>query len=62
MVVAYGGASAYPLPDVNEAISLAVYTLAALGLLAMGLTDEPFKAGLGLLTYVSNLWQLKQTS
>jgi hypothetical protein len=53
MVVAYGGASAFPLPDVNEAISLAVYTMAALGLLAMGLTDEPFKAGLGLLTYVS---------
>jgi hypothetical protein len=53
MVVAYGGASAFPLPDVNEAIGLAAYTMAALGLLAMGLTDEPFKAGLGLLTYVS---------
>ena len=53
MVVAYGGASAFPLPDVNQAISLAAYTMAALGLLAMGLTDEPFKAGLGLLTYVS---------
>lgn len=53
MVAAYSGASTYRLPDVNEAISLAVYTLAALGLLAMGLTDEPLKAGLGLLTFVS---------
>jgi hypothetical protein len=53
MVAAYSGASAYPLPDVSEAISLATYTLAALGLLAMGLTDEPLKAGLGLLTFIS---------
>jgi hypothetical protein len=53
MVVAYGGASSYPLPDVGEPISLAVYMLAALGILAMGLTDEPLKAGLGLLTFVS---------
>ena len=53
MVAAYRGASAFPLPDVNQAISLGAYTLAALGLLAMGLTDEPLKAGLGLLTFVS---------
>jgi hypothetical protein len=53
MVAAYGGASTQPLPDVGEAICLAAYTLAALGLLAMGLTDEPLKAGLGLLTFVS---------
>jgi hypothetical protein len=52
LVASYGGASAYTLPDVNEAISLAVYILAALGLLAMGLTDEPLKAGMGLLTFV----------
>lgn len=53
MMAAYNAATIYPLPDVNEAISLAVYTLATLGLLAMGLTDEPLKAGLGLLTFVS---------
>jgi hypothetical protein len=53
MVVAYHGASSFPLPDVSQAISLAAYTLAALGLLAMGLTDEPLKSGLGLLTFVS---------
>jgi len=53
MVAAYGGASTHPLPDVGQAISLAAYTLGALGLLAMGLTDEPLKAGLGLLTFVS---------
>jgi hypothetical protein len=53
LVAAFSWGSVYALPDVNEAISLSVYTLAALGLLAMGLTDEPLKAGLGLLTFVS---------
>lgn len=53
MVVAYGFASKFPLPEVNEAISLAAYSMAALGILAMGLTDEPLKAGLGLLTFVA---------
>lgn len=51
LVAAYGGATSFPLPDVSEAIGLAAYILAALGLLAMGLTDEPLKAGLGLLTF-----------
>lgn len=53
MVAAYSGASGYPLPDVSQAVNMASYTLAALGLLALGLTDEPLKAGLGLLTFVS---------
>ena len=53
MAAAYSVASSFTLPDVSETISLAVYTMAALGLLAMGLTDEPLKAGLGLLTFVS---------
>jgi hypothetical protein len=53
VVAAYGGASTYPMPAVSEAIGLSVYAMAALGLLAMGLTDEPLKAGLGLLTFVS---------
>lgn len=53
IVAVYTGAAAYPLPDVGENISLAVYTLAALGMLAMGLTDEPLKSGLGLLTFLS---------
>jgi hypothetical protein len=53
MVVAYGFASKFPLPEVNDAITMAAYSMAALGLLAMGLTDEPLKAGLGLLTYMA---------
>lgn len=53
VVAAFGGESAFPLPDVSNAISLAAYMLAALGMLAMGLTDEPLKAGLGLLTFFS---------
>lgn len=53
LVAVYSWALGYPLPDVNEAIGLSVYILATLGLLAMGLTDEPLKAGMGLLTFVS---------
>lgn len=53
VVAAFGGASAFPLPDVSNAIGLAAFILAALGVLAMGLTDEPLKAGLGLLTFFS---------
>ena len=53
LVAAYSAASAFPLPDVSEAIGLSTYILAALGLLAMGLTDEPLKAGIGLLTFFS---------
>ncbi len=53
IVVVYSGGSRYPLPDVDQWINLASYMLAALGLLALGLTDEPLKAGMGLLTFVS---------
>lgn len=43
----------YQLPEVTEFINLASYMLMALGILALGLTEEPLKAGMGLLTFLS---------
>jgi len=42
----------YPLPEVPRDIGFACYWLALTGLLAMILTAEPLKAGLGLLTFM----------
>ncbi len=43
----------YPLPEVPSDIGLACYWLASLGLLVLMLTEEPLKAGMGLLTLVT---------
>jgi uncharacterized MnhB-related membrane protein len=43
----------YPLPEVPKDIGFACYWLALMGLLAMILTAEPLKAGLGLLTFMA---------
>ncbi len=43
----------YPLPEVPPDIGLACYWLASLGLLVLMLTEEPLKAGMGLLTLVT---------
>lgn len=43
----------YQLPEVTESINLASCMLMALGVLALGLTEEPLKAGMGLLTFLS---------
>jgi len=44
----------FALPEVRDpAINLACYFLMGLGLLALGLTEEPLKAGMGLLTFMS---------
>jgi hypothetical protein len=43
----------YPLPEVPSDIALACYWLASLGLLVLMLTDEPLKAGMGLLTLIT---------
>jgi hypothetical protein len=42
----------YPLPEVPSDIGLACYWLASLGLLVLMLTEEPLKAGMGLLTLI----------
>lgn len=41
------------LPAVTEAMNLAVLALGGLGLIGMAVTTEPWKAGLGLLTFMT---------
>jgi hypothetical protein len=43
----------YPLPEVPSDVGFACYWLASLGLLVLMLTEEPLKAGLGLLTLIT---------
>ncbi|MBC7249435.1 MAG: hypothetical protein H5T62_04055 [Anaerolineae bacterium] len=43
----------YPLPQVPGEIGLACYWLGLAGLLGLILTDEPFQAGLALLTFLT---------
>ena len=43
----------YPLPEVPSGIGFTCYWLASLGLLVLMLTDEPLKAGMGLLTLIT---------
>jgi hypothetical protein len=43
----------YPLPEAPSDVGLACYWLASLGLLVLMLTDEPLKAGMGLLTLIT---------
>jgi hypothetical protein len=45
--------NSYPLPEVPRDIGFACYWLALIGLLAMILTAEPLKTGLGLLTFMA---------
>ncbi|MFQ5813295.1 MAG: hypothetical protein ACE5I2_08935 [Anaerolineae bacterium] len=49
----YSLSKRYPLPEVPSDIGLACYWLASLGLLVLMLTEEPLKAGMGLLTLVT---------
>ena len=52
-VAVYSLSMRYPLPEVPLNISFACYWLASLGLLVLVLTDEPLKAGMGLLTVIT---------
>jgi len=52
-LVVYNLSTRYPLPEVPSDIGLACYWLASLGLLALMLTEEPLKAGLGILTLMA---------
>jgi hypothetical protein len=51
--VAYSLSKRYPLPEIPPDIGLACYWLASLGLLVLMLTEEPLKAGMGLLTLIT---------
>jgi hypothetical protein len=43
----------YPLPGMPSYLGLACYWLASMGFLTMNLTNEPLRAGIGLLTFVT---------
>jgi len=45
--------NSYPPPEVPRDIGFTCYWLVLMGLLAMILTEEPLKAGLGLLTFIA---------
>jgi Ca2+/Na+ antiporter len=52
-LVAYSLSKRYPLPEIPPDIGLTCYWLASLGLLVLMLTEEPLKAGMGLLTLIT---------
>ncbi len=52
-LAAYSLSKRYPLPTVPSDIGLACCWLVSLGLLALMLTEEPLKAGMGLLTLIT---------
>ena len=52
-VTAYTAALRIPLPEVPGDITLACYLLAGMGLLLVGMSEEPMQVGLGLLTFLS---------
>ncbi|HEY77259.1 MAG TPA: hypothetical protein G4O00_13975 [Thermoflexia bacterium] len=51
--LAVGGSVRYPLPQVPGDVNLACYLLGVGGLVLMGLSEEPFRAGLGILTFLA---------
>jgi hypothetical protein len=53
--VAYGAALHLPLSELPAETTLACYLLAGLGLLLVGLNDNPFDVGLGLLTTLTGV-------
>jgi len=52
-VTIYSLSMRYPLPEIPLDVSFACYWLASLGLLVLMLTEEPLKAGMGLLTLIT---------
>ncbi len=49
----YGLSRRYPLPELSPDIGFACYWLGSMGLLTLMLTEEPLKAGMGLLTFMA---------
>lgn len=52
-LIVYALGPNYPLPQVPWDVGLACYWLGLSGLLGLTLTDEPFKAGVALLTFIT---------
>ncbi len=51
-IVACAGSRRFPLPQVPDDVGLACYLLGIGGMFLMGLSEDPFRAGLGLLTFL----------
>jgi len=51
--MAYVSSSAVPLPQVSRGSTLACYLLAGLGILLVGLSQDPLRVGVGLLMFLS---------
>ncbi len=54
-VVAYAVASYIPLPEVPEEIALTCYLLGGLGILLLGLSEDPLRVGIGMLIFLSGI-------
>jgi len=52
-VTIYAGAPALPLPQLPAALSMICYYMAGLGILLLGLSQDPLRVGVGLLTILS---------
>lgn len=52
LIVAVAGSRRFPLPQIPGDVGLACYLLVLSGILLMGLSENPFRAGLGLLTFL----------
>ncbi|MGD1996368.1 MAG: hypothetical protein PVH62_06310 [Anaerolineae bacterium] len=52
-VIAQASSIRFPLPEVPADVGLACYLLGTGGLFLMGLSEDPFRAGLGLLTFLA---------
>lgn len=52
-VVAYAVSSSIPLPEVPEEIALTCYLLGGLGMLLLGLSEDPLRIGIGMLIFLS---------
>ena len=53
VALAFSAALKLSLPNVPLEVSFGVFTLGLMGVFAIGLADEPFKGGLGLLTLIT---------
>jgi hypothetical protein len=51
-IVAQAAARRFPLPQIPEDVGLACYMLGVGGVFLMGLSEDPFQAGLGLLAFL----------
>lgn len=52
-VTAVVSSSTFPIPQVSQSMTLACYILGGLGILLIGLSQDPLRVGVGMLTFLS---------